>query len=86
MPVLLLLTLPLTIQLPKLIMAATRPGFGFSLPSGCGLPWSGAPMAGVPEICHIDMLVGQLARHYAPAQRWGTVHEEISIVKGNGDD
>ncbi|MGX5844733.1 trimethylamine methyltransferase family protein [Mesorhizobium sp. ArgA1] len=25
---------------------------------------SGAPMAGTPEICHMNMLVGQLARHY----------------------
>jgi trimethylamine--corrinoid protein Co-methyltransferase len=25
---------------------------------------SGAPMAGTPEICHLNLLVGQLARHY----------------------
>ncbi len=25
---------------------------------------SGAPMAGTPEICHMNMLVGQMARHY----------------------
>ncbi|MFD2054836.1 trimethylamine methyltransferase family protein [Mesorhizobium calcicola] len=25
---------------------------------------SGAPMAGTPEICHMNLLVGQLARHY----------------------
>ncbi|MBC6416518.1 MAG: trimethylamine methyltransferase family protein, partial [Rhodospirillales bacterium] len=25
---------------------------------------SGAPMAGTPEICHLTLLVGQLARHY----------------------
>lgn len=25
---------------------------------------SGAPMAGTPEICHINLMVGQMARHY----------------------
>lgn len=41
---------------------------------------SGAPMAGTPEICHMNMLVGQMARHYKLPWRCSGMCSSSKIV------
>ena len=41
---------------------------------------SGAPMAGTPEICHMNLLVGQLARHYRLPWRCSGMCSSSKIV------
>ena len=41
---------------------------------------SGAPMAGTPEICHINMLMGQLARYYKLPMRCSGMCTSAKVV------